>query len=306
MLFVLPYMLFYAISVGANNVRPLLLRDVFMKIFTKITSPQNPVVKQAAKLNSDAGERRAAGLFVLEGMRLCRDASDSGTEIEYFLFTGEAYEKYRDAADKLIALSGGSFEITEDVSRRISDTKNPQGFFCVCKTLDKTAQSPKIELFKAGKSYIALEGVGDPSNLGAAIRTAEALGFDGAVLCGCCDVYNPKAQRAAMGSLLRLPVFQTDDLPGLVRGAAAKGLLTLAAVVDAGATPVTKLPSNGGVMLIIGSEGSGLSKETIDAADMRVTIPMRGRAESLNAAAAAAILMWEIQRRDARGQRADM
>ena len=148
---------------------------------------------------------------------------------------------------------------------------------------------------ESGKKYIALENIQDPSNLGAIIRTAEALGIDGAVLCSCCDIYNPKAQRAAMGSLLRLPLMITKDLSAVISDCEKKGILTLATVPDSSAKKITQTDMSEGVLAVIGNEGSGVSQE-IKALCEKVTIPMLGRAESLNASMAAAIVMWEIMR----------
>jgi len=149
--------------------------------------------------------------------------------------------------------------------------------------------------WRPGGKYIALENLQDPGNLGAAARTAEALGLDG-LLCGSgCDPYHPKALRASMGALLRLPVLRTDDLPGALRAAALQcALPCFAAVPDRDALCVHACDFSHGGIVVIGSEGHGLTKEAIDACEHKITIPMSGRAESLNAAAAATILMWEM------------
>jgi TrmH family RNA methyltransferase len=140
---------------------------------------------------------------------------------------------------------------------------------------------------------VALENVQNPENLGAVARTAEALGLDGLLLSGGCDVYHHRALRASMGALLRLPVTQTDDLPAAL---CQSRLPCYAAVPDAGAAPVTQCDFAHGGVIVIGNEGGGLSEEAVAACGHKITIPMRGRAESLNAAAAAAILCWEMVR----------
>ena len=144
--------------------------------------------------------------------------------------------------------------------------------------------------------YIAVENIQTPLNLGAVARTAEALGREGLIVSGGCDIYNPQAQRAAMGSLLRLPVIEAEDLPAFLKDCAAKGMKTYAAVPDRGALSVTEMDRSKGVVCVVGNEGSGLSEDVIKSCVSPVTITMRGRAESLNAAAAAAVIMWEMVR----------
>lgn len=134
----------------------------------------------------------------------------------------------------------------------------------------------------------------DPSNLGAVLRTAEAFGMSGVIVGGGCDIYNPKALRAAMGSSMRISVLTTVNLPFLLIFAAKKGMLTLASTPSDGAKKITDMSFSGSVICVVGNEGSGISPEVMSACTLPVTIPMRGRAESLNAAAAAAVLMWEL------------
>ncbi|MCD7774812.1 MAG: RNA methyltransferase, partial [Clostridiales bacterium] len=186
-----------------------------------------------------------------------------------------------------------SFLITEEISEKLYDKKSPQGVFCICKTLDKNLNIYKINY---NGIYAAFEEIQTPGNLGAAARTAEALGLDGLIVSGGCDIYNPKAQRSAMGSLLRLDVIRTENLPEFLMKCSEKGMKTYAAVPDKNALPVTEIDKSGGLVAVIGNEGNGLTDETIKACSGRITIPMRGRAESLNAGAAASIIMWEMVR----------
>ena len=166
-----------------------------------ITSRNNDRIKQAAKLCSDSAERRRTGTFFLEGLRLCCDAALNGHKAETVFVTEKALADHGGELAVLLSSCKESFVITEEISLKLSDTKNPQGVFCICKTLDKSNIIDKINY---NGMYIALENVQTPGNLGAAARTAEALGLDGVIVSGGCDIYNPKALRAAMGSLLRL------------------------------------------------------------------------------------------------------
>ncbi len=259
----------------------------------KITSKANEKIKFAALLSQSAQARREHGLFLLEGARLCADAAASAVEIEQAFFTPEALAKYADAAEAVIGRSKACFEITGEISARLSETRTAQGLFCVCKMLDKAENGYKMDM--DGK-YIALENIQDPSNLGAICRTAEALGITGLIAAGGCDIYNPKALRAAMGSSLRLPILQTGDLPSLLLTAKENGMLTLASTVSPRAVPIGSLPPHAGVVCVIGNEGAGIGEETAKACAASVTIPMKGRAQSLNAAVSAAILMWELTR----------
>ena len=136
----------------------------------------------------------------------------------------------------------------------------------------------------------------NPSNFGAVVRTAEAVGLDGVIVSGGCDIYNPKSQRASMGSLFRMDVFETDDLPSFLGELAENGMKIYAGVPDSDALKITEADMSGGVVSIIGNEGNGITDETLSAATHLVTIPMKGRAESLNAAAAASIMVWEMMR----------
>lgn len=263
----------------------------------RIESASNDRIKLLKKLTNSSAERRERGAFVLDGARLCRDAVRSGRVPLEVYMTPEFVSRMPDAAGEIARGCPSVFEIAGKAAAAVSDTDAPQGVFAVFPlagdkmTLDKSSFTDKIN--KRGV-YIALENVQNPGNLGATARTAEALGADGMVICGGCDVYSPKAQRAAMGSLLRLPVFLADGLPAALKLFEEAGMTTLASVPDASALPVTKLGKREGLVCAVGNEGAGLSEEAVNACRLRVTVPMAGRAESLNAAAAAAILMWEL------------
>ncbi len=258
-----------------------------------ITSRNNPKIKYYVKLTSDSAFRKSESLFTLEGQRLCCDASLSGVDITEAFVTENAMKKYSSLLDVLIKKTDRFFIINDEVSSRMSDTKNSQGVFCICKTLDKRHNIDKINY---NGIYIAVENLQNPSNLGAAARTAEALGLDGLIVSGGCDIYNPKAQRAAMGSLLRFNVIETASLPDLLTECTERFMKTYAAVPDPSATPITEIDKSAGIVCVVGNEGNGLSLDAINACSHRVTIPMRGRAESLNAASAAAVIMWEMVR----------
>ena len=259
---------------------------------TVLSAKNNDKIKQAVRLRDSAKSRREEGLFFLEGARLGADAAASVETVRLF-YTAKAKEKYGEEVELIMSGAEESFEISEEIALKLSDTLSPQGIFCVCKTLDKKHYIDKI--YSSAK-LVALENIQDPANLGAIIRTAEALGIGGAVLCGCCDVYNPKAQRAAMGSMLRMPVLIVSDMPEAMQNLEGKGYVTLASTPSDTAEDITKTDLGEKTVCVIGNEGNGVEEKTMQSCMHRVRVPMRGRAESLNASMAAAIIMWELMR----------
>jgi len=221
----------------------------------KITSKANEKIKLAAALRTSARERRECGLFFLEGARLCCDAAQCGVSILDAFLTEEAFLKYADRAGIIAAAAQNVYLIDDSLCGRLSDTKAPQGVFCVCKMLDKTESCNKID--EKGK-YIALDNIQSPDNLGAVSRTAEAFGLSGLIVGSGCDIYNAKAQRASMGSLLRLTVIETGYLPEIIAKASRSGMLTAASVPDDTAQSVFALSREGGVICVVGNEGAGI------------------------------------------------
>lgn len=257
----------------------------------RIDSVSNEKVKLAVKIASSAKARKEHNLFFLEGLRLCRDSALTGTKIKYAFFSDKAYEKFNDDADIVATTAEKSFTVSQAVCDKLSLTDTSQGFFCLC---ERGESLSFCDLDLKGK-YIALENIQDPANLGAVCRTAEALGIKGAILYNCCDRYSPKSQRAAMGSLLRLPIYESKNLTEDLSNLKDKGMKIYATSPDAASVKITEAAMNGGVVCVIGNEGNGVSEEVF-ALSKKVTIPMLGNAESLNASMAAAITMWEMMR----------
>lgn len=255
----------------------------------KIDSLSNEKIKLCTKIISSSKHRKQQGMFFLEGLRLCRDAAVTGCRIEFAFFTRKAIETKPEAVELISKASSQYFEISDQVAAKLSLTESSQGFYCLCRMEQKSA-----EICTDGK-YIALENIQDPSNLGAICRTAEALGIDGAILSGCCDRYSPKVQRAAMGSLLRLNIIDCDNLKDYLVDLGKKGMKLYATTPDENAEKITECDMSGGVVAVIGNEGNGVTDDVFSVCK-KVTIPMLGRAESLNASMAAAITMWEMMR----------
>ena len=260
-------------------------------VLERISAASNEKIKYAAALASSASKRRENGEFLLEGARICADAAENGVAVVRAFFTGEALGSYSSYISKIEAVCRECYEISPQAARKLSSTDSTQGVFCVCR-----AGVSSFSL-KPGGVYLALENIQDPSNIGAICRSAEAVGIDGLIISGGCDIHNPKALRAAMGSSLRIPIMTTDSLISYIRE--AEGFTSLACVPAADAGDIREISREfprGGIICCIGNEGNGLTHELITACDRRVTIPMKGKAESLNASAAAAIIAWELKR----------
>lgn len=261
---------------------------------TEITSKDNGAVKAAAKLMSSAKERREKQCFIAEGVRLCGEALENGCEILELFYTEEAKNKYGETVDKIEKKAEKSYLITEEIADRIADTVSPQGVFVVGKM---TQNRINLDEIKTDGMFILLENLQDPSNIGAIFRTAEALGLTGAFLTSdCCDPYNPKAMRASMGAVFRLPYLILDNAVEAMNACKAKNMRPIATVPSGDASKITSIRFFKGAIMCIGNEGNGMTEELKNACGERVTIPMNGRAESLNAATAASILMWEMVR----------
>lgn len=257
-----------------------------------ISSRDNEKIKQVAKLIKSKQERKENGLFVAEGLRICYDASQIDDLVESVFFTESVMEKYPDKVQEIIDCTQNVYQISDHVMDKITDTKTSQQIVCVCKIVDKTLTNDKIgNKFK----YLALENISDPGNMGTIIRTSEALGIDGIILTGsCADIYSPKVVRATMGSIFRIPVYFSDDSLDIIERFNKNGVSTWASVLDNPDHFLSKTDMSNINILFIGSEGNGLNSTTSQACDYRITIDMKGRAESLNASTAASILMWEM------------
>lgn len=257
----------------------------------EITSRDNRIIKEYRRLAGDAKYRRECGLFVAEGARLCGDAVRSHVLIETALITAHARRQYADIVAQVEGAARQTADIPDALAAYLGDTDTPQGIFCVCRI-------PQTEhAFDVGCCYAALERIQDPGNLGTMIRTAEAFGLGGVLLTdGCCDPYSPKVLRSSMGGVFRLPLIAVGTLAERLPQLHAAGFRSYACVVDRDAEAVQRTAFPCGSICVIGNEGSGLLPETARACSERVTIPMAGRAESLNASMAAGIVFWEMVR----------
>ena len=256
-----------------------------------ITSKDNRTIKYIKKLMGSASFRRDEGLFAAEGVRLCRDALDSGAAVVTALFSESFAVKEPSFADDARLSGAERYVVRDSIFSALSDTKTPQGVLFVLKRLDKPLDFDKMK--KNGK-VLALESVQDPVNLGTILRTAEAMGIDAVVLSrDCCDVYSPKVIRGSMGAVFRQPIMTVGDLPAFIGDFNRRGM-SYAAVLDREARPVDECDFSALSLCALGNEGSGLTDRCADACSHKLFIPMAGGAESLNVSAACAIISWEM------------
>ena len=250
----------------------------------KITSRNNPKIKYACSLKK-LSFSKSEGKVLAEGVRLCEDAALNSIPIES-CFVTEALAGSGEC-EYIMKKSKYTYIIESHVAQKLSDTKNPQGIFCVC-----ALKKAKEKIDYSGE-YIFLENLRDPGNLGTVIRTAEDFGMSGVIVSGCCSAYSQKALRASMGAAFRFPVIEAESKIEFLSNAKNNGMSLYAAVPDASAEDVSAISGKDACIVAVGNEGDGLSEELISISEP-VTIHMAGRAESLNAAQAATVLMYEI------------
>lgn len=256
-----------------------------------ITSKDNPVIKLYQKLSSSKKERLQYGLFVLEGLRITEDALREDSGITHLILTKNAYEKYGEELLQADLRNTKKLVISNELGNRIASTDTTQGVFSICRI-----PAAKTPVFSDNCRYAVLYGLQDPGNVGMIIRTADALGIDGVILCGSCDVYSPKVIRATMGSVFRMGIYVINDTEALFSMLEKENVETSAAVIDEDAVKVTDIKFSGRQAVFIGNEGNGLPRDTALRCTRRITIPMNGTINSLNAAMAAGILMWELKK----------
>ena len=252
-----------------------------------ITSRGNSAVRGVIALIKKPKERELKDAFVIEGIRMYREVPEEMLREVYI--SNRFYKKHPSFRPP----AGVRFEVVaDDVFETMSDTKTPQGIIAVAGRYHWI----KEDLMSQDPLIVALETLQDPGNLGTIFRSAEAAGATGILMdAATCDVYNPKVIRATMGSVFRLPFVIADDLGQALSEYRQQGIAVYAAHLK-GSVPYTKPSYKEGSILLIGNEGNGLSDEIAEIADERIRIPMKGKAESLNASVAASVLLFEAMR----------
>ncbi len=273
--------------------------EVDSMIKNMIKSTGNQRVKELVQLQKKSRARSREGVFIAEGIRMVRETP--AERLAELYLSESFYKKYGDSVWQDIlgdkdteALPSKRVEILSDtVFSYVSDTKTPQGILAVVRQMEYSEEE-----ITGGRCphLLVLDNLQDPGNLGTIFRTAEAAGVTGILMSrGCADVYNPKTIRSTMGALYRMPFVYTEDLPAAVASLKQKGIRTYAAHLE-GKHTYDREDYCQGTAFLIGNEGNGLSEEVAAQADIRIRIPMEGQSESLNAAVAAAILMFEANR----------
>ena len=233
----------------------------------------------------DAKARRETGLFLVEGEVMIREALGCGLKLKELA----AEESHADFAREVCGNARG-FIVTRSLLETICDTRTPQG---VCAAFE---QPEPVALEQLPERIVALDGVQDPGNLGTIWRTADAAGFQALLLgAGGADPLSPKVQRAAMGSGFRVPFCHAPELAESLIALRQRGYRVFASDLS-GADFYARPDAGEKFVLVIGNEARGISDAVREAADCRVKLPMRGGAESLNAAVAAGIMMYELMR----------
>ena len=256
----------------------------------ELTAVNNPLVKAAAELKQKK-HRQQRGLFLAEGLRTVEEAV-AFKAVESIFYTAIEDDRTRAVLEKAAEQQLKLYCVSENVMKKIADTETPQGIIAVCKMQDTQLE----DLLASGKMLLVLDRVGDPGNVGTMLRTADAAGLGGLVLLkGSVDIYAPKTVRSSMGSLFHVPVLAGVSEQDFIESAHRAGYELLVTCLD-GADNLYKADLHGRLAFVMGNEANGVSTGLLAAADKRVFIPMAGRAESLNVAMAAGIVMFEALR----------
>ncbi len=255
-----------------------------------ITSRDNPLIKQLVSLMENRKERSKSGLFVAEGLRFCKEAVLSHAQIKTVLLTQDFLDKHRQDADFICDACDDVKLISDTVCKKLGATVSSQGVFCVC-------EIPKAPERIIGNKFIVLENLQDPGNIGTIIRTAEAFSIDGVILASnCADVYSPKVLRSTMGTVFRIPIYNFSSIEQTADEIKRAGCKIYGTVLDKTSNKLTEINFAKKCAVLIGNEGNGLTDIAKHLCDEFVFIEMSGEAESLNAAVAASIVMWEMQK----------
>ena len=249
-----------------------------------ITSRQNPLMVRVKKLCQSRALRREEGVFVCEGPKLIEEALKWGASVETILVAeGKSIPQGMPSDARQV-------EVPDSLLKAVSSVETPQGLLAVCRT-PRLTPPDSLE----GGRYLVLDGVQDPGNLGTIWRTTDAFGADGLLLVNdCADPWSPKTIRATMGACFRLPAWETDlkTVRTLMDGA---DIPLYATALREDTVDVRQVDLKRAAV-VIGSEGRGISDEALALCRRTIKIPMRARCESLNAAMAAGVVLWEMYR----------
>lgn len=245
----------------------------------RITARKNPLLQQVRRLLTSRREREASGLFVADGTKLLREAVQWWPGLDTVILS--------DGVEADLPADVRVVRVPEDVMKSISPMQTPQGALFLCRL-------PEITPFTPRPGMLLLDGIQDPGNLGTILRTADALDIPVALLEGCADPYSHKVVRASMGAVFRTAVQQTTWETAFVACKQANIPVAVTALSDRAID--LRQAEIGTMAVVIGSEGQGVRQDILSAAQTELIIPMNPRCESLNAAIAAAIVMWQLKK----------
>ena len=244
----------------------------------RITARKNPLLQQVKRLLTSRREREEAGLFVGDGTKLLQEAVTYWPGLETVILS--------DGVEIPVPEQVRLVRVPEEVMASVSPMQSPQGALFVCRLPEKTDWTPC-------SGMLLLDGIQDPGNLGTILRTADALDIPVALLEGCADPFGHKAVRASMGAVFRMPIPQVS-WEEAKRTLAARQIPVAVTALSDTAVDIRRADLTG-MAVVIGSEGRGVRQEIMDAATHKLIIPMNLHCESLNAAVASAIVMWQMK-----------
>lgn len=251
-----------------------------------IESTSNKIIKSTKKLLERNG-RKETGKFIIEGKRLVCDAAEGGAELECILLEqGTELDLFKNIP---------TYELSHKAFAALKTTVNSQGVIAVAHMPHKADFAPTD---KKSCLYVYLDGISDPGNMGTIIRTADAAGVDGVVVSeNCVDVYNPKVVRSTMASIFNVPIYFDDGERTILKKMRETGIKIISGSLK-GESSLYDISFKDRCAVVIGNEANGISDEVVSLSDILIKIPILGKAESLNAAVACAVMVYERLRQN--------
>ena len=261
-----------------------------------ISSKSNALIVRMAKLK-DKKYRKNEELFRFDGIKLFHEAVQNGAPVRYVFVSESAIDRFKAEVEKS-NIDAMLYTVSDDAFAKLTDEQAPEGIITVCENLasiTKCSDYGALASDLKGKSILMLESVRDAGNMGTILRSAKAFGIDALVVSfDCADLYNPKTIRAAMGALFTQRIVVVDSVVNTVMAFRKENTRVFAAALEREAKRLGSIELQRGDVILIGNEGHGLARETIDACDECLYIPMESGSESLNASIAASVCMWEL------------
>ena len=256
-----------------------------------ISSLSNSQIKEVVKLQKQSRYRKKSGCFVAEGFKLVIEAAER-KKLKKIYLSESGRQKLSEVLSE--TLKNNEYElVTDDVFEQMSDTITPQGVLGI---VEMPVYDIKNILSDYRKTWLLLDDLRDPGNLGTIMRTAEGAGMSGVIMSReCVDLFNPKTVRSTMGAIFRVPFYYTDSLRGTISDICSMGYGVYGTAMQ-GSVIYDEVDYTSGAAIVIGNEANGISEEVFAALTGRIRIPMEGQLESLNAAVSAAVVMYEAAR----------